>query len=129
MLRRCHEDKDETACRFFRKLQNAPVWRVESLTREYAQYLKYLGCMREYDDEKTCRRYLPLRGERRAERQSIEESLQKLPVEYVVEEDEIVVKVGKGERLSETQFKATISELKKMGFVFDSETKLWRIPI
>jgi hypothetical protein len=127
MLRRCHE-KDEVACRFFRKLQNAPAWRVESLIQEYMRYLKYLDCMRNYNDEKTCKRYLPPRGEKRHV-ENIEEILQRLPVEYVVEEGEIVVKVGRGEKLSETQFKATIGELKKMGFVFDSETKLWRMSI
>jgi hypothetical protein len=36
-----------------------------------------------------------------------------------------VVRVGKGERLPESQFKAAVSELKKMGFEFDPETKLW----
>ena len=125
MLRRCR-DGDETACKFFRKLQNAPNWRVESLIKEYMQYLKYLGCMRNYDDEKTCRRYLPSRREGQINEQNVEEKLQKLPVEYVVEEGEVVVKVGKGEKLPEPQFKATINELKKMGFEFDSDTKLWR---
>jgi len=125
MLRRCR-DGDETACKFFRKLQNAPVWRIESLIKEYMQYLKYLGCMRNYDDEKTCRRYLPSRREGQIKERNVEEKLQKLPVEYVVEEGEVVVKVGKGEKLPEPQFKATINELKKMGFEFDSNTKLWR---
>ena len=128
MLRRCHHEKDDVACKFFRKLENAPGWRVESLIQEYMQYLKYLDCMRNYDDEKTCKRYFPSRSEKRqnAEGQNIEENLQKLPVEYAVEEGEIVVKVGRGEKLPESQFKAAISELKKMGFMFDSETKLWR---
>jgi hypothetical protein len=128
MLRLCSDKKDETACIFFRKLESAPAWRVESLIKEYMLYLKYLDCMRNYDDEKTCRRYLPPpRGEKKQQNiEDIEERLQKLPVEYVVEEGEVVVKVGRGEKLSETQFKATISELKKMGFVFDSGTKLWR---
>jgi hypothetical protein len=128
MLRRCSYEKDEIACKFFRKLQNAPAWRVESLIHEYMQYLKYLDCMRSYDDEKTCRRYFPLYGEesRNVEKQNIEENLQKLPVEYVVEEGEIVAKVGKGEKLPESQFKATISELKKMGFKYDPDTKTWR---
>jgi hypothetical protein len=128
MLRLCRDKKDEIVCKFFRKLENAPAWRIESLIQEYMQYLKYLDCMRNYDDEKTCKRYLPPRGEesQNAEKQNIEENLQKLPVEYVVEEGEVVVKVGKGEKLPESQFKATINELKKMGFVFDSETKLWR---
>jgi len=128
MFRRYRDGKDEVAYKFYRKLLNAPAWRVESLIKEYMQYLKYLDCVRNYDDEKTCKRYLPPRGEgsQNAEGQNIEENLQKLPVEYVVEEGEIVVKVGKGEKLPESQFKATISELKKMGFAFDSETKLWR---
>jgi len=125
MLRRCR-DGDETACRLFRKLQNAPAWRIESLVWEYMQYLKYLDCMRNYDDEKTCRRYLPPRSESQIKERNVEEKLQKLPVEYVVEEGEVVVKVGKGEKLPEPQFKATINELKKMGFEFDSDTKLWR---
>jgi len=129
MLRRCNHEKDEVACKFFRKLENAPGWRVESLIREYMQYLKYLDCMRNYGDEKMCRRHLPIREEKNRDSQSIEnikQNLQKLPVEYVVEEGEIVVKVGRGEKLPESQFKAAISELKKMGFTFDSETKLWR---
>ncbi len=62
-------------------------------------------------------------GERK--KQNIEENLQKLPVEYT-EEGEIVVKVGKGRRLPESQFRATINELKKMGFKFDPDTKTWR---
>jgi hypothetical protein len=126
MLRLCRDRKDETACGFFRKLENAPVWRVESLVKEYMQYLKYLDCVRVYGDEKTCKRYLPPRGEKsqNAEK-NIEENLQKLPVEYVVEEGEVVVKVGRGEKLPESQFKAVISELKKMGFVFNPDTKLW----
>ena len=131
MLRRCRDVKDEIACKFFRKLQNAPAWRVESLVKEYMQYLKYLDCVRNYD-EKTCRRYSPSYLSAREKGnvvQNIEESLQKLPVEYVVEDDVIVVKVGRGEKLSEPQFKATISELKKMGFEFDPDTKLWRIRI
>jgi hypothetical protein len=129
MLRLCRDKKDETACKFFRKLENAPSWRIQSLIKEYMQYLKYLDCMHGYGDEKMCRRHLPVREENNRDNQSVdnvEESLRKLPVEYVVEEGEIVVKVGKGEKLPESQFKATISELKKMGFVFDSDTKLWR---
>ena len=59
-------------------------------------------------------------------RQSIEESLRKLPVDYREEEGEIVVRVGKGRRLPESQFRATINELKKMGFKFDPDTKTWR---
>jgi len=129
MLRRCRDRKDDVACKYYKKLLNAPAWRVESLVKEYMQYLKYLDCVRNYD-EKTCRRYLPsyLSAREKGQNvgQNIEESLQKLPVEYVVEEGEIVVKVGRGERLPEPQFKATISELKKMGFEFDSDTKLWR---
>jgi hypothetical protein len=124
MLRRCR-DGDETACKFFRKLQFAPNWRIESLIKEYMQHLKYLDCMRNYD-EKTCRRYLPPRRGGQINEPNVEEKLQKLPVEYVVEEGEVVVKVGKGEKLPESQFKATINELKKMGFEFDSDTKLWR---
>ena len=90
------------------------------------QYLKYLDCMRNYGDEKTCSRYSPRREGQNTRDQSIEEKLQKLPVEYVVEEGEVVVKVGRGEKLPESQFRATIGELKKMGFEFDSDTKLWR---
>lgn len=59
-------------------------------------------------------------------RQSIEESLRKLPVDYTEEEGEIVVRVGKGRRLPESQFRAAINELKKMGFKFDPDTKTWR---
>jgi hypothetical protein len=128
MLRRC-EQKDEFACKFYKKLLSAPAWRVESLVKEYMQYLKYLDCMRSYNDEKMCRRHIP-HGEKSQKRgQNIEENLQKLPVDYVREEDVIVVRVGKGERLPEPQFKATISELKKLGFEFDPETKLWYIHV
>jgi hypothetical protein len=59
-------------------------------------------------------------------KQNIEEVLQKLPVDYIEEEGEIVVKVGKGRRLPEAEFRATINELKKMGFKFDPDTKTWR---
>jgi len=59
-------------------------------------------------------------------KQSIEEVLQKLPVDYTEEEGEIVVKVGKGRRLPEAEFRATINELKKMGFKFDPDTKTWK---
>ena len=59
-------------------------------------------------------------------KQNIEEVLQKLPVNYIEEEGEIVVKVGKGRRLPEAEFRATINELKKMGFKFDPDTKTWR---
>jgi hypothetical protein len=59
-------------------------------------------------------------------KQNIEEVLQKLPVDYTEEEGEIVVRVGKGRRLPESQFRATINELKKMGFKFDPDTKTWR---
>ena len=59
-------------------------------------------------------------------RQNIEYKLQKLPVDYTEEEGEIVVKVGKGKRLPESQFRETINELKKMGFKFDPGTKTWR---
>jgi hypothetical protein len=38
----------------------------------------------------------------------------------------IVVKVGKGRRLPKAEFRATINELKKMGFKFDPDTKTWR---
>jgi len=127
MLRRCR-DGDSVACKFFRKLQNAPAWRIESLVKEYMQHLKYLDCMRNYSDEKMCRRYLPAH-EKNVNVQNVEENLQKFPVEYVVEDDVIVVKVGRGEKLPESQFKAVISELKKMGFEFDPDTKLWRMRI
>jgi predicted TIM-barrel fold metal-dependent hydrolase len=59
-------------------------------------------------------------------KQNIEEVLQKLLVDYTAEEGEIVVKVGKGRRLPEAEFRATINELKKMGFKFDPDTKTWR---
>ena len=59
-------------------------------------------------------------------RQSVEERLKKLPVEYTYSEDEVVVKVGKGRRLPEDQFRDTINQLKKMGFKFDPDTKTWR---
>jgi hypothetical protein len=128
VLRRCNHVKDEVACIYYRKLLNAPVWRVDSLLQEYMTYLQFLSCMRNYGDEKMCRPPHTRRTKSQDENsvRTVEESLQKLPVEYVVEEGEIVVKVGKGEKLPETQFKATISELKKMGFEFDATTKLWR---
>jgi hypothetical protein len=47
-------------------------------------------------------------------------------VDYTEKEGEIVVKVGKGRRLPEAEFRATINELKKMGFKFDPDTKTWR---
>ena len=130
MWRRCHK-KDDVACRFYRKILNAPAWRIESLMKEYATYLKYLDCMSSYNDEKWCRRYLSTRGEKKnvQDIESIKQHLQKLPMDYAEEEDAVVVRVGKGERLPEPQFKATISELKKMGFEFDPETKLWYIRI
>lgn len=59
-------------------------------------------------------------------RRSVEENLRRLPVDYAEEEGEIVVKVGKGKRLPESQFRETINELKKMGFKFDPDTKTWR---
>lgn len=59
-------------------------------------------------------------------RQGVEEFLRRLPVDYREEEGEIVVKVGKGKRLPESQFRETINELKKMGFKFDPDTKTWR---
>ncbi|ACB40349.1 hypothetical protein [Pyrobaculum neutrophilum] len=59
-------------------------------------------------------------------RQNVEDVLRRLPVEYTEEEGEIVVKVGKGRRLPESQFRETITELKKMGFKFDPESKTWR---
>jgi len=59
-------------------------------------------------------------------RQSVEERLKKLPVEYTYDEGEVVVKVGKGRRLPEDQFRDTINQLKKMGFKFDPDTKTWR---
>jgi hypothetical protein len=59
-------------------------------------------------------------------KQNIDEVLRKLPVDYTEEEGEIVVKVGKGRRLPEAEFRATINELKKMGFKFDPDTKTWR---
>lgn len=60
------------------------------------------------------------------EKKNIEDALRKLPVDYVHEDDEIVVKVGKGKRLPEAKFRETINELKKMGFKFDPDTKTWR---
>ncbi|ABO08394.1 hypothetical protein [Pyrobaculum calidifontis] len=59
-------------------------------------------------------------------RQGVEERLRKLPVDYTYDEDEVVVKVGKGKRLPEDQFRDTINQLKKMGFKFDPDTKTWR---
>ncbi|AET31944.1 hypothetical protein [Pyrobaculum ferrireducens] len=59
-------------------------------------------------------------------RRSVEENLRRLPVDYTEEDGEIVVKVGKGKRLPESQFRETINELKKMGFKFDPDTKTWR---
>lgn len=59
-------------------------------------------------------------------RRNVEENLRRLPVDYAEEEGEIVVKVGKGKRLPESQFRETINELKKMGFKFDPDTKTWR---
>jgi len=59
-------------------------------------------------------------------RQDVEERLRKLPVDYTYDEDEVVVKVGKGRRLPEAQFRDTINQLKKMGFKFDPDTKTWR---
>ncbi|MEM0468679.1 MAG: hypothetical protein QXT27_05735 [Pyrobaculum sp.] len=64
-------------------------------------------------------------GEKKG-RQNIEENLQRLPVDFKKEEDEIVVRVGKGKRLPESEFRETINELKKMGFKFDPNTKTWR---
>lgn len=62
-------------------------------------------------------------GERR---KKTTKSLDNLPVEYRQEGDEIVVKVGRGRRLPEAEFRNTINELKKMGFKFDPDTKTWR---
>lgn len=62
-------------------------------------------------------------GERK---KNVEETLRRLPVDFTEEEGEIVVKVGKGKRLPESQFRETINELKKMGFKFDPDTKTWR---
>jgi hypothetical protein len=59
-------------------------------------------------------------------RRSVEENLRRLPVDYTEEEGEIVVKVGRGRGLPESQFRETINELKKMGFKFDPDTKTWR---
>ncbi|ABP51442.1 MULTISPECIES: hypothetical protein [Pyrobaculum] len=59
-------------------------------------------------------------------RRNLEDSLSKLPVDYSEEEGELVVKVGKGRRLPEEQFRATINELKRLGFKFDPDTKTWR---
>ncbi len=53
MFRRYRDGKDEVAYKFYKKLLNAPTWRVESLVKEYMQYLKYLDCMRNYDDVST----------------------------------------------------------------------------
>ncbi|MEZ0319401.1 MAG: hypothetical protein ABWK05_05350 [Pyrobaculum sp.] len=64
--------------------------------------------------------------EEKRKRQNVEEVLQKLPVDYTHEGDEIVVKVGKGRRLPESQFRETLNELKKLGFKFDPDTKTWR---
>jgi len=62
-------------------------------------------------------------GERK---KNVEETLRRLPVDFTEEEGEIVVRVGKGKRLPESQFRETINELKKMGFKFDTDTKTWR---
>ena len=62
-------------------------------------------------------------GERK---KNVEETLRRLPVDFTEEEGEIVVRVGKGKRLPESQFRETINELKKMGFKFDPDTKTWR---
>ncbi len=62
-------------------------------------------------------------GERK---KNVEETLRRLPVDFTEEEGEIVVRVGKGKRLPESQFRETINELKKMGFKFDPNTKTWR---
>ncbi|MEM1597058.1 MAG: hypothetical protein QXP31_04440 [Pyrobaculum sp.] len=64
--------------------------------------------------------------EEKRKRQNVEDVLQRLPVDYTQEGDEIVVKVGKGRRLPESQFRETLNELKKMGFKFDPDTKTWR---
>ncbi len=56
----------------------------------------------------------------------VEGELSKLPVDVSREDDELVVKVGKGRRLPEDEFRNTISKLKRMGFKFDPDTKTWR---
>ncbi|MFB6490736.1 MAG: hypothetical protein TU35_005750 [Thermoproteus sp. AZ2] len=63
---------------------------------------------------------------RRGRKLDVEAELSKLPVDYHREDDEIVVKVGKGRRLPEDEFRDTISKLKKMGFKFDPDTRTWR---
>lgn len=65
-------------------------------------------------------------GRRRSRNMDIEGELSKLPVDVSREDDELVVKVGKGRRLPEDEFRSTISKLKKMGFKFDPDTKTWR---
>ncbi|CCC82192.1 hypothetical protein [Thermoproteus tenax] len=63
---------------------------------------------------------------RRARPKDVEEELSKLPVDVSREDDEIVVKVGRGRRLPEDEFRETIAKLKRMGFKFDPDTKTWR---
>ncbi len=65
-------------------------------------------------------------GRRRGRNADLEGELSKLPVDVSREDDELVVKVGKGRRLPEDEFRNTISKLKKMGFKFDPDTKTWR---
>ncbi|MEL9991045.1 MAG: hypothetical protein QXP98_09390 [Thermoproteus sp.] len=65
-------------------------------------------------------------GRRRPRNVDIEGELSKLPVDVTKEDDELVVKVGRGRRLPEDEFRNTISKLKKMGFKFDPDTKTWR---
>ncbi|AEA13430.1 MAG: hypothetical protein ACP5I3_01195 [Thermoproteus sp.] len=65
-------------------------------------------------------------GRRRSRNVDVEGELSKLPVDVSKEDDELVVKVGKGRRLPEDEFRNTISKLKKMGFKFDPDTKTWR---
>lgn len=65
-------------------------------------------------------------GRRRSRNVDLEGELSKLPVDVSREDDELVVKVGKGRRLPEDEFRNTISKLKKMGFKFDPDTKTWR---
>ncbi|KUO84733.1 MAG: hypothetical protein RXQ56_10205 [Thermoproteus sp.] len=65
-------------------------------------------------------------GRRRSRSVDVEGELSKLPVDVSREDDELVVKVGKGRRLPEDEFRNTISKLKRMGFKFDPDTKTWR---
>lgn len=65
-------------------------------------------------------------GRRGRRNVDVEAELSRLPVDVSKEDDEIVVKVGRGRRLPEDEFRDTISKLKRMGFKFDPDTKTWR---